>query len=69
MVEAGINYKFESGVSAEPVPSRADRSDQHSEAKASQNRFRTSSVYPSRATPVSTAAPRLRQISELSVQI
>jgi opacity protein-like surface antigen len=39
MVKAGINYKFESGISAEPVPSRADRSGQHSEdlQKASQN--------------------------------
>ena len=39
MVKAGINYKFESGISAEPVPSRADRSDHHSEdlQKASQN--------------------------------
>ena len=39
MVKAGINYKFESGISTEPVASRADRSDQHSEdlQKASQN--------------------------------
>src|SRR3954470_20000042 len=37
--KAGINYKLESGVSAEPLPSRVDGSDQHSEdlQKSSQN--------------------------------
>ena len=39
MVKAGINYKFQSGLPAEAVPSRAAHSDEHSEdlQKQSQN--------------------------------
>ena len=71
MIKAGINYKFESGVSADE-PAAAGGSAEPSEDLQKHHRIRsqTSSACRSRATPISTPdrsiAPRRYSTSSLS---